>query len=82
MKHLDQSSARWHSAAKRTVAELKKRKAGELALYHATRDKRYELKAWLTEQTLDHARQVLKMREKELRGEWQPVVAEAQDADG
>jgi len=54
--------------AKAMLTELEKKKAGDLALYKATRDRRYSLRAFLLEENIGRAREAVRRAEREVEG--------------
>jgi hypothetical protein len=53
-------------AARSMLAELEKKKAGDLALFHSTRNTKYSLRAWLLEDEIGRAREALRRAEREV----------------
>lgn len=54
--------------AKAMLAELEKKKAGDLALFRSTRNGKYSLRAWLIEDEIGRAREALRRAEAEVEG--------------
>ncbi len=67
MKKADQSERRWFQAADRTVKELERKRAAADAAYQLTGHRKHERERFLLDTTLDQARQIRRMREKDLR---------------
>jgi hypothetical protein len=67
MKKADQSERRWFQAADRTVKELERKRASADTAYRLTGHPKHERERFLLDTTLDQARQIRRMREKELR---------------
>ncbi len=67
MKKADQSERRWFQAADQTVKELERKRAAADAAYRLTGHSKHERDRFLLDEKLSRARQIRRMREKELR---------------
>lgn len=81
MKH-DQTERRLLQAAERTVAELERKRAAADTAYGLTGHPRHERERFLLDATLDRARQIRRLREKDLKAAEErgtPIVSKEHD---